>query len=217
MLASVKVFGGVALILAVYFPAALWMRANHEPPKGPIGGIHKLQRTFVRLPGTNGRAFVALVPSWTRELADDADHPERSPLVVYEDGKPLGPEHTEHVEIVAKGGGRFSHWKGIGMVFSSSDGSDPNDNKREYWAVIPVIDPALAEKAPQQLTGTIVRLDKASHEVTLQLEARGQTVGTNAVYRLDHEPTFDTLKVGDHVTFKVENIDNVRTVTQAIK
>jgi hypothetical protein len=147
MSAWVKVFGGVALMLAVYFPAALWMRANYEPPKGPSGGIRKLQRTFVRLPGTNGRAFVALVPSWARELADDADHPEQSPLVVYEDGKPLGPPHTDHVDIVANGRGRFSHWKGIGLIFSSSDGSDPNENRREYWAVIPVTE------TPRQVQG----------------------------------------------------------------
>ncbi len=134
---SSKVFGGVALLLAVYFPAALWLRANYQPVEGPPGGIQKLHRSFTRLPGTNGHAFVALVPGWTRELADDADNPLRSPLVVYEDGKPLGPGHALHVHIVTDGGGRFSHWKDIGVVFSSSDGSDPNDNRREYWAVIP--------------------------------------------------------------------------------
>ena len=133
---SSKVFGGVALLLAVYFPAALWLRANYQPVEGPPGGIQKFHRSFTRLPGTNGHAFVALVPDWTRKLADDDDNPVRSPLVVYEDGKPLGPGHALHAHIVTHGGGRFSHWK-EGVVFSSSDGSDPNDNRREYWAVIP--------------------------------------------------------------------------------
>jgi hypothetical protein len=207
MLASVKVFGGVVLMLAVYFPAALWMQANYEPPKGPPGGIRKLQRAFVRLPGTNGRAFVALVPAWTRDLADDDNDPERSPLVVYEDGKPLGPAHAFHSDIVANGGGRFSHWKGIGMVFSSSDGSDPNDNKREYWAVIP------AAQAARQVVGEIVKLDKDSHEIVV---APRQNAGASTVYRLDDVPTLASLRVGDRVTLKVENLNGVWMVTQLI-
>ena len=142
---STKVFGGVALLLAVYFPAALWLRANHQPVEGPPGGIQRFQRSFTRLPGTNGHAFVANVPNWARKLADDNDNPERSPLVVYEDGKPLGPGHALHADIVIHGGGRFSHWKEV-VVFSSSDGSDPNDNRREYWAVIPGRDRNGAEK-----------------------------------------------------------------------
>ena len=132
-----RVFGGVALLLAVYFPAALWLRANYLPEEGPPGGIQKFHRSFFRLPGTNGHAFVAHVPAWTRKLADDVVDNVRSPLVVYEDGKPLGPGHASHDHIVIHGGGRFSHWKDVGVVFSSSDGSDPNDNRREYWAVIP--------------------------------------------------------------------------------
>lgn len=72
---------------------------------------------------------------------------------------------------------------------------------------------ALAE--PQMVQGKIVKMDKASHQVTLQPGTPGQTVGSTAApiqYRLDHEPSWNNLKVGDQVTFKIDQLNGVPTV-----
>ena len=55
-----------------------------------------------------------------------------------EDGKPLGPAHALHQSIRDEGGGRYSHWTGNALIFSTSDNSDPNANGRDYsveWSV----------------------------------------------------------------------------------
>jgi len=60
-----------------------------------------------------------------------------SPVMIYEEGKPLGPAHSNFADISKLGHGRFSYWIGQGLIFSTSDGSDPNSNGRRYWAVVP--------------------------------------------------------------------------------
>ncbi len=71
------------------------------------------------------------LPRAFEPFGDDGAHPQRSPLVLLEDGDPLGPAHAGHADIEANGGGRFSHW-GEGLYFSTADGSDPNTNGRAY-------------------------------------------------------------------------------------
>jgi Cu/Ag efflux protein CusF len=75
--------------------------------------------------------------------------------------------------------------------------------------------------APQQLEGTIVKMDRAKHEITLKHWAAGGTVGaTNAptdLYKLENDPAFDVLKAGDQVGFTVDQIGGVGTVTQIQK
>lgn len=65
-------------------------------------------------------------------IADDLQHPYRSSLQLFEDGKPLGPPHSLHARIRAEGKGAYSHWINIGLLFSTSDNSDPNSNGRKY-------------------------------------------------------------------------------------
>gem|GEM_PF-241486 len=58
-----------------------------------------------------------------------------STLRLFENGKGLGPAHVVHVDIRAKGGGRFSHWNTT-LYFSASDSSDPRKNGRAYtWKI----------------------------------------------------------------------------------
>ena len=60
-----------------------------------------------------------------------------STLRLFENGKELGPAHAAHVDIRAKGGGRFSHWNTT-LYFSASDNSDPRTNGRNYmWQITP--------------------------------------------------------------------------------
>jgi hypothetical protein len=76
--------------------------------------------------------------------------------------------------------------------------------------------PAIPERAPsvaagawaasQQVQGKIVKLDRAKHEITLQPAI--------VLYRLYHDKTFDTLKVGEQLTFKVEQINGVPRIIQ---
>jgi hypothetical protein len=60
-----------------------------------------------------------------------------STMRLFENGKELGPAHAPHVDIRAKGGGRFSHWNTT-LYFSASDNSDPRTNGRKYtWQITP--------------------------------------------------------------------------------
>lgn len=54
---------------------------------------------------------------------------------LFEDGRPLGPSNAIHEEIRQKGGGRYSYWNGS-LFFSTSDGTDPGTNGRNYTVEI---------------------------------------------------------------------------------
>jgi tetratricopeptide (TPR) repeat protein len=69
----------------------------------------------------------ALLP----QIGDTEECPQRSPLVLLENGRRLGPAHVEHVDIGKQGHGRYSHWSEV-LYFSASDNSDPNRNGRRY-------------------------------------------------------------------------------------
>jgi hypothetical protein len=80
-----------------------------------------------RGPGEPGLAYVyALLNN------SQSDKGGTSTLRLFEDGKELGPAHSPHVDIRTKGQGRWSHWGSNGLVFSTSDNSDPRTNGRKY-------------------------------------------------------------------------------------
>ena len=66
-----------------------------------------------------------------RDVADANESPSYSTLILCEDNRRLGPAHSQHEDIRKKGLGRYSHWNGS-LIFSASDNSDPQTNKREY-------------------------------------------------------------------------------------
>jgi 2-polyprenyl-3-methyl-5-hydroxy-6-metoxy-1,4-benzoquinol methylase len=68
-------------------------------------------------------------------LADMLGNDTRSKLFLFEDGQQLPYPHAVHDEIDQLGKGRFSHWEGA-VLFSSSDGSDPNTNGRAYHMLV---------------------------------------------------------------------------------
>ena len=97
-------------------------------------------RTVVLAPpyqkvGDMAYAYIATLPELV-QLADNDTSPARSPVVVCEGKYSMGPAHTLHAEIGSLGRGRFSHVTG-GVVFSTSDNSDPNSNGKRYIAVVP--------------------------------------------------------------------------------
>lgn len=67
-------------------------------------------------------------------VADDATL--SSPLILYENNKPLGPAHSQAKDIGQIGHGRYLHVR-KGLLFSATDNSDVNANGRTYWAVLP--------------------------------------------------------------------------------
>ena len=80
-------------------------------------------------PRDDGHSFVMDVP---RGLASDtAGGIRHSRVSILEDGVPLGPPHQRHDVIRKVGTGHYSHWQGR-VFFSTSDGSDPNVNGRDY-------------------------------------------------------------------------------------
>jgi len=109
---------------AVYFAVAAYLKYSYVPPLPP---------KFAR---SSGYSFIA------REfgldgIADSPENPTRSPVIVLEDGKPLGPPHSVHADISYIGHGRFSHWRSIGIIFSTSDNINPNVNRRQYDIIRP--------------------------------------------------------------------------------
>jgi hypothetical protein len=125
---------------AFYFSIAIWLQYRYvpspSPPLPPPRTVLELKRSSYFLQSRNGFAHTWQAPSLDSE-GDTADTPERSPYVVYEDDRPLGPAHSAHADIAGLGHGRFSHWKGSGFIVSSSDGTSLISNGRKYRVVLP--------------------------------------------------------------------------------
>ncbi len=62
---------------------------------------------------------------------DSNEKPEHSEYYLYEDQTRLRPGHCPHEQIRSFGHGAYSHW-GQGILFSSSDNSNPKTNGRRY-------------------------------------------------------------------------------------
>lgn len=91
-------------------------------------------RKLVPLPGPyvpqGGSCYTSAVPG-LKDQADSGESPQRSRVMIYEDGELLGLAHSLHSDIINHGKGRFSHW-GEQIYFSTSDNSDPNMNGKVY-------------------------------------------------------------------------------------
>lgn len=116
----------------------IWAAAAEVEPNSlrlVRGHCETLSGPYVRQQGEMG---VAQAPHLSG-LADNAagfgaDH--RSPVFIFEDGVQLPYPHSLHDDIRQIGRGRFSHW-GEAIYFSTTDGSDPNRNGREYSIIRP--------------------------------------------------------------------------------
>ena len=85
----------------------------------------------------DGLAWSVPVPARWRGLANNSELPRGAqPLLLLENGRELGPVCPMHKTIREEGGGAYSHW-GDSLIFSTSDGSDPRTNGREYSLVDP--------------------------------------------------------------------------------
>jgi hypothetical protein len=76
-----------------------------------------------------GHEWHAHLPELER-LADTSEG-RLSPLLLFEDGRPLGPPHAAHEAIRTRGRGLYSHW-GAWLHFSTSDNAPPGDRIYTY-------------------------------------------------------------------------------------
>lgn len=130
MTTTKRVVGAALALFAVYFPVAGYLKYTYVPE--PVRSVNKAAK-FKPWPHFDPRtkAYVFDLPEYD-QLADSGDNWSRSPMIVYENDKPLGPAHSGHESIVKDGHGRYSHWKSLGLIFSTSDNSDPNSNGNRY-------------------------------------------------------------------------------------
>lgn len=97
------------------------------------GGTLGLDPASVQL--QSGYAYWVRLPDAWQPFASDHADPQRSTLVVEEDGVALAPGNVPLETVQKVGRGSFLHW-GVWLYFSSSDNSDPRSNGREYRAVL---------------------------------------------------------------------------------
>lgn len=99
-----------------------------------------------------------------------------SQLMVFEDGKQLGPPHALHADIREKGEGRYSHWTREGLYMSASDNTDPRTNGRKY---------EVASPNPHSTLAGPVELESTEHEHVEEITA------SSAEYAIDMGGTLD--------------------------
>jgi hypothetical protein len=124
----------VVALAAAYFPTALWFEHTYVEVPEFGGKAVRLDRPFIDF--QNSKVVVAKFFPSLDGLADSPEYPDRSPIILYEDTRPLEPAHSTPSDIPGYGQGRFSH-RSFFFIFSSSDGTNPKSNGRTYWAVIP--------------------------------------------------------------------------------
>jgi hypothetical protein len=131
---TLRVLAIAAGLYAIYLPLAVWL---HRPVAAPRGAM-VIRLTPIQLSRFGGFAYEAPLPEFRRFEEYSGPNLVPSPILLYEDDKPLGPSvHDNLWPIASTGEGRFSHWNHTGMVFSATDNSDPRKNGRKYWAVLP--------------------------------------------------------------------------------
>jgi hypothetical protein len=133
------VLAAAAAVYAVYLPVALLIASNEVFPLWPQGNPRRLtdiQKHPERGLPDGGFAYVARAYD-LRAFEDGDPKAQKSPIIIYENDKPLGPAHSDHYDVEKIGLGRYSHGKDLGILFSTSDNSDPNNNGRAYFVVVP--------------------------------------------------------------------------------
>jgi hypothetical protein len=125
----------ILIAAAVYFGLALWSRATWVDPRPQGKIVLQIKGPYETFSGTHMSVYHRL--DELKSLADSSADRQRSPILLYENKRLLGPPHSSHTDIAKFGQGRYSHWYDQGLVFSSSDNSDPDTNGRRYWVVVP--------------------------------------------------------------------------------
>lgn len=133
----------------------------------------------------------------------------KSGLLLFEDGKPLGPPRSAHEDIRKKGHGRYSHWTREQLYFSTSDNSDPRTNGRTY---------AVASTNPRSSLGGLKRLPATHHQHVEDITANHAEYVITMGGTVDSDNT-KTLATGNcYITFQnnvsltIENVGDTAVV-----
>src|SRR5215204_1419424 len=100
--------------------------------------VQVLDPTEIKLSGGNAYYVVFRKAPALPLLGTGGDNPSQpwgSDLEIFENGARLGPAHTMHGTIASIGKGAYSHWgtsQDSGVLFSTSDNTDPHTNGRQY-------------------------------------------------------------------------------------
>jgi hypothetical protein len=98
-----------------------------------IGASETLSPASMTLDGDFALYAAILPPPFFETRPDSNGQPTVSQLRLFENGLELGPAHALGTTVKSAGHGAFSHWASH-VYFSSSDGTDPRTNGRNYTA-----------------------------------------------------------------------------------
>lgn len=116
-----------------------------------------------------------------------------SQLLLFEDGRPLGPAHSLHAAIREQGGGRYSHWTREGLYFSTSDNSDPRTNGRTY---------EVASTNPNSMLGGIGEVPQTEHTRVEEITASAAEYAIAMGGTLDMENTLTVASGNYQIAFQ---------------
>ncbi|NUQ62375.1 MAG: putative Ig domain-containing protein [Pirellulales bacterium] len=134
---------------------------------------------------------------------------DRSALMLFEDGKPLGPPRSVHQDIREKGKGRYSHWTREGLYFSASDNTDPRTNGRRY---------EVASTNPKSTLGGLARFPARPKTHVEEIDTNRHEYRIEMGGTLDAENT-KTLSTGNcliafqsNLSLTIENVGDTNVV-----
>ncbi|MHC4400577.1 MAG: putative Ig domain-containing protein [Planctomycetota bacterium] len=133
----------------------------------------------------------------------------RSMLVLFEDGKPLGPPRSAHADVRRQGRGRFSHWTRSTLYFSASDNTDPRTNGRRY---------EVASVNPASTLGGLDRFGAAEkeHVETIAGSRHEYTVQVDGTLDMENTRTLTSsncyVAFQNNVALSIENVGSVPVV-----
>jgi len=143
----------------------------------------------------------------------DKETSNRSGLMLFEDGRPLGPAHAVHDDIRKKGRGRYSHWTRGTLYFSTSDHSDPRTNGRTYEVASanPLSTLGGLERFPSTIKTHIEQIVGNRHKYTITL---GGTLDMDNTRTLATNNCFIAFQ--NNVSLTIENIGDVPVINPRI-
>lgn len=129
----VNIGSGTGLSVAMSMPASLTgklvtsLRIAADSKEPAVKEVLVLDPS--KMSEKEGHSYFYPLPPEMEASSDASEYPGRSKLVLIENNTILPRAHQMHDDIRFLGSGRYSHW-GSGLLFSSSDNSDPRTNKR---------------------------------------------------------------------------------------
>jgi hypothetical protein len=153
-----------------------------------------------------GHCFIA-----SMDFGEEGDKStgNKSMLVLFENGQPLGPPRSMHADIRREGGGRYSHWTRETLYFSASDSTDPRTNGRRY---------EVASSNPRSTLGGLDRFPAMARKHVEEIAASCCEYSIRVDGTLDMENTRTLTSSNCYVVFQnnvaltIENVGDVPVV-----